>query len=73
MGGLAWAAYAGDGFCRASDVGEGHVTLGPVRVAGVWSDLLSTPGPARPTWSIPQRLVPSTGVSFLVLCLVALR
>ena len=31
------------GSVHASDVGEGHVTLGPVtvRVPGVWSDLLS--------------------------------
>ena len=48
-----WAGY---GFCRASDVGEGHMTLGPVpvRVAGVWTDLLYTrglPGPHPATLS----------------------
>ena len=37
----------------------------------VWSSFSLEP--ARPTWSIPQRLVPSSGVSFLVLCLVGLR
>ena len=41
---------AGDEFCRACHVGEGHLTIGPVpdRVAGVCTDLIyprGLPGP----------------------------